>query len=116
MARESVLLNLLNQRDWDDLQPLVDRFQDWFLYPRFVHAVERLDLDVLYESKIHGLGHIERTLCHGGMCAMDEQLNEADTYLLLDACSYHDIGRGQDSLDFEHGSVAARICSCCKLL
>ena len=48
MARESVLLNLLNQRDWDNLQPLVDRFQDWSFYPRFVHAVERLDLDVLY--------------------------------------------------------------------
>ena len=108
MARESVLLNLLNQRDWDNLQPLVDRFQDWSFYPRFVHAVERLDLDVLYESKIHGLGHIERTLCHGAMCAMDEALNEADTYLLLDACSYHDIGRSRDSLDFEHGSVAAR--------
>lgn len=108
MARESVLLNLLNRRDWDDLQPLVDRFQAWQFYPLFIQAVEQLNLDVLYESKIHGLGHIERTLCHGGMCAMDEQLNEADTSLLLDACSYHDIGRSRDTLDFEHGSVAAR--------
>ena len=108
MARESVLLNLLQQRDWEELQPLVDRFQAWGFYPLFVQAVKQLRLEVLYESKIHGLGHIERTLCHGAMCAMDERLNQADTELLLDACSYHDIGRSRDSLDFEHGSVAAR--------
>lgn len=108
MARESVLRNLLHQRDWKDLQPLVDRFQAWTFYPLFVQAVEQLDLAVLYESAIHGLGHIERTICHGAMCAMDESLDEADTALLLDACSYHDIGRSRDSLDFEHGSVAAR--------
>ena len=108
MVRKSILLDLLNRRDWAQLQPLVDRFQSWQFYPLFVHAVEHLNLDVLYESKIHGLGHIERTLCHGGMSAMDEHLSEADTSLLLDACSYHDIGRSRDGLDFEHGSVAAR--------
>ena len=108
MVRKSILLDLLNRRDWAQLQPLVDRFQSWQFYPLFVHAVEHLNLDVLYESKIHGLGHIERTLCHGGMSAMDEHLSEADTSLLLDACAYHDIGRSRDGLDFEHGSVAAR--------
>ena len=108
MVRKSILLDLLNRRDWAQLQPLVDRFHSWQFYPLFVHAVEHLNLDVLYESKIHGLGHIERTLCHGGMSAMDEHLSEADTSLLLDACAYHDIGRSRDGLDFEHGSVAAR--------
>ena len=108
MVRKSILLDLLNRRDWAQLQPLVDRFQSWQFYPLFVHAVEHLNLDALYESKIHGLGHIERTLCHGGMSAMDEHLSEADTSLLLDACAYHDIGRSRDGLDFEHGSVAAR--------
>lgn len=53
-------------------------------------------------------GHIERTLCHGAMCAMDEALSQADTGLLLDACAYHDIGRTRDGLDFVHGSTAAR--------
>lgn len=108
MARESILLDLLDRRDWGELQPLVDRFQRWEFYPMFLRAIERLNLDVLYESAIHGLGHIERTICHGAMCAMDESLGEADTSLLLDACSYHDIGRSRDGLDFEHGSVAAR--------
>ena len=108
MARESILLDLLAERDWDELQPLVDRFQAWEYYPLFLRAIETLNLEVLYESAIHGLGHIERTICHGAMCAMDEALGEADTALLLDACSYHDIGRSRDGLDFEHGSVAAR--------
>ena len=101
MVRKSILLDLLNRRDWAQLQPLVDRFQSWQFYPLFVHAVEHLNLDVLYESKIHGLGHIERTLCHGGMSAMDEHLSEADTSLLLDACAYHDIGRRRAGLVFE---------------
>ena len=92
MVRKSILLDLLNRRDWAQLQPLVDRFQSWQFYPLFVHAVEHLNLDVLYESKIHGLGHIERTLCHGGMSAMDEHLSEADTSLLLDACAARFIG------------------------
>ena len=109
MVRKSILLDLLNRRDWAQLQPLVDRFQSWQFYPLFVHAVEHLNLDVLYESKIHGLGHIERSLCHGGLSAMDEHLSEADTSLVLDACAYHDIGRSRDGLDFEHGSVAARL-------
>ena len=70
--------------------------------------MEELNLGVLYESDIHGIGHIERTLCHGAMCAMDEALSQADTGLLLDACAYHDIGRTRDGLDFVHGSTAAR--------
>ena len=77
MVRKSILLDLLNRRDWAQLQLLVDRFQSWQFYPLLVHA-------------------------------MDEHLSEADTSLLLDACSYHDIGRSRDGLDFEHGSVAAR--------
>ena len=108
MLRDSILLDLLRKPDWEQFQPLVDRLQSWPLYPLFLHAVEDLNLSVLYESDIHGIGHIERTICHGAMCAMDEGLNEADASLLLDACSYHDIGRSRDGLDFEHGSVAAR--------
>lgn len=108
MARESILLHLLQERNWEQFQPLIDQLRSWRFNPMFLQAVENLNLDVLYESSIHGIGHIERTLCHGAMCAMAEQLNEADTALLLDACSYHDIGRGRDTLDFEHGSVSAR--------
>ena len=107
MRRNSILLDLLDKRDWAQFQPLVDRFQGWAFYPLFLQAVEELNLGVLYESDIHGIGHIERTLCHGAMCAMDEALSQADTGLLLDACAYHDIGRTRDGLDFVHGSTAA---------
>lgn len=108
MPRDSILLDLLRKPDWEQFQPLVDRLQRWIFYPLFLRAVEDLNLSVLYESDIHGIGHIERTICHGAMCAMEERLDEADTSLLLDACSYHDIGRSRDGLDFTHGAVAAR--------
>lgn len=108
MTRDSILLDLLNKPDWGRFQPLVNGLLSWIFYPLFLRAVENLNLGVLYESDIHGLGHIERTICHGAMCAIDEQLCEADTTLLLDACSYHDIGRTQDGLDFVHGSTSAR--------
>ena len=88
MRRNSILLDLLDKRDWAQFQPLVDRFQGWAFYPLFLRAVEELNLGVLYESDIHGIGHIERTLCHGAMCAMDEALSQADTGLLLDAAPY----------------------------
>lgn len=108
MTRDSILLDLLNKSDWGRFQLLVTRLHSWIFYPLFLRAVESLNLGVLYESDIHGLGHIERTICHGAMCAMDERLCEADTTLLLDACSYHDIGRTLDGLDFVHGSTSAR--------
>ena len=79
MRRNSILLDLLDKRDWAQFQPLVDRFQGWAFYPLFLQAVEELNLGVLYESDIHGIGHIERTLCHGAMCAMDEALRCRET-------------------------------------
>ena len=68
MVRKSILLDLLNRRDWAQLQPLVDRFQSWQFYPLFVHAVEHLNLDVLYESKIHGLGHRANPMSRWDVC------------------------------------------------
>lgn len=108
MIRDSILLDLLDQSNWNQFQPLVNRLRAWTFDPLFLHAVEDLNLSILYESDIHGIGHIERTICHGAMCAMDEHLNQADTSLLLDACAYHDIGRTRDGLDFIHGATAAR--------
>ena len=83
MPRDSILLDLLCKPDWEQFQPLVDQLQSWTFYPLFLRAVENLNLSVLYESDIHGIGHIERTICHGAMCAMDEALDEADTGLRL---------------------------------
>ena len=44
MRRNSILLDLLDKRDWAQFQPLVDRFQGWAFYPLFLRAVEELNL------------------------------------------------------------------------
>lgn len=100
-------LALLRETDWEADAPLVSRFLDSPYTPLLEEAVRTLDLSALYQSHTHGLGHILRTLCHGAMGAMEERLSMEDARLLLDACSYHDVGRINDSEDNEHGRRSA---------
>lgn len=108
MAASSVLQQLLSENQWDIFQPLMDQMQAWQHWPLFLHALESLNREALYTSLVHGEGHIERTLLHGAFCAMADGLNEVDTALLLDACSYHDVGRVNDWYDEEHGHRSAQ--------
>ena len=105
----ALILDLLHE-DWGAFQPLVDRL----LGSPWAAALERmlaeLRREALFESRIHGPGHIERTLCHGAFCALEDRLSPEDTRLLLFACAYHDVGRIDDKVDDEHGHrSAARI-------
>lgn len=104
----SLLLELLSTPDWGQYQPLVDSLHRWPGYPLFVQSLTGLNRAALFESHIHGHGHIERTLCHGAFCAMAEELSPEDTRLLLLACSYHDVGRKNDTLDDLHGWRSAQ--------
>lgn len=108
MAASSILQQLLSENQWDIFQPLMDQVQAWQHWPLFLHALEDLDRAALYTSLVHGEGHIERTLLHGAFCAMADGLNPEDTALLLDACSYHDVGRINDWYDEEHGHRSAQ--------
>lgn len=108
MESISILPALLNRRTWNEDQPLVDSFCHWNQYPLFLEMLTQLNREVLFDSSIHGLGHIERTMCHGAMCAQMEHLSQEDTRLLLLACAYHDVGRQNDSLDNEHGYRSAQ--------
>ena len=97
------MLTLLQRRDWGEYQPLLDTLLGSPYGEALLRALHALQRDVLYQSHVHGLGHIERTMVHGAMCAQAEKLNGADTSLLLDMCSYHDTGRESDWLDGAHG-------------
>lgn len=103
----SRLLQLLEENHWGPYQSLMDRLRQWSGYPLFERAARELRRDQLFVSHVHGEGHIERVLLHGAFCAMENGLNEEDTRLLLDACSYHDVGRDSDWLDYEHGRRSA---------
>lgn len=105
---DSPMLQLLEQNSWGRFQSEFDRLRQWELYPLLLETFENLKQDVLFVSEMHGLGHIERTILQGGFCAMDEHISLADTQLLLECCSYHDVGRIDDSLDPYHGHRSAQ--------
>ena len=99
----SPMLALLSRRDWGEEQPRIDSLLASPYGESLLRALRTLKRDVLYQSHVHGLGHIERTMVHGAMCAQAEPLDAADTALLMDMCSYHDTGRESDWLDNAHG-------------
>ena len=101
--RESPMLALLARRDWGEDQAKLDALLASPYGEALLAALRSLNREVLYQSHVHGLGHIERTMVHGAMCAMAEGLDEADTALIMDMCSYHDTGRESDWLDGAHG-------------
>ena len=73
-----------------------------------LRAYKTLDTSVLYQSRIHGCGHIERTMLLGALISQALELPAHECRMLLLCCSYHDIGRSNDFRDNEHGNVAAK--------
>lgn len=73
-----------------------------------IKAYNALDTSVLYQSRIHGCGHIERTMLFGAFISQALELSAHECRMLLLCCSYHDIGRSNDFRDNEHGNVAAK--------
>lgn len=105
---DSPMLKLLQADAWGEYEPDFRHLGSWKFYPLLTQALETLDHGVLFVSKMHGLGHIERTILQGGFCAMEDGLDRADTELLLLACSYHDVGRQNDWVDDLHGWRSAQ--------
>lgn len=105
---DSPMLNLLQAGVWGSYAPHFQRLSRWEHYPMLLQTLEQLDHSVLFVSKMHGLGHIERTILQGDFCAMEEGLDRSDTALLLLACSYHDVGRQDDWVDDLHGWRSAQ--------
>ena len=99
----SPMQRLLAEHRWGPYQTLMDAFRTTCYHKQLEAALDKLDRAALYMSHVHGLGHIERTMLHGAMCAAAEGLDESDTALLMDMCSYHDTGRNSDWLDNAHG-------------
>lgn len=104
---ESLALELLRRADWQEDEPLVSSFRSSPWFPLLEEALGSLKREALYMSHVHGVGHIERTMVHGAMCAWAEKLSEADSRLLLTMCAYHDTGRICDYLDPSHGKRSA---------
>ncbi len=76
-------------------------------YDLLMKAYDELQTQILYKSGIHGRKHVERVMLLGAIIAMQQGFTPRQTELLLTACSYHDIGRVDDSRDDRHGKCSA---------
>ena len=103
----SPLVNLLNSDVWGEYAKDISELKSWKYWDMFYETLKDLKREVLFVSPVHGVGHIERTMLHGAMAAMDNGLSRHETQLLLTVCAYHDTGRLSDWLDDAHGKNSA---------
>lgn len=100
---QRVLHYILNSNCWGRYSKLMGNFLQTKYADSLINALKELKCEELYVSELHGIGHIERTMLHGAMCAKAEDLSDDDTHLLLLMCAYHDTGRVDDRVDPLHG-------------
>lgn len=100
-------LLLLTEDDWGRNQEMMSRFSKWRQYPLLMKALRELKVDVLYQSAVHGSGHINRVLILAALIAWQEDLEEDVLWQYYMAVSYHDVGRYFDGLDLGHGARSA---------
>lgn len=103
----SPLENILKLDVWGKYTKDIRALKRWRYWAMFEKALSGLNREALFQSPVHGVGHIERTMLHGAMAAMDNGLDSHDTRLLLTVCAYHDTGRVSDWLDDAHGRNSA---------
>jgi HD superfamily phosphodiesterase len=94
-------------QDMVGFEPLMEQFQTSIYFPLWRQAMGSLKWELLHRSRLHGRGHIERTMLFGALLAMKESLSQTDAVLLLLGCSYHDVGRVSDRMDDFHGQRSA---------
>ncbi len=78
---------------------------------QLLEAYQNLLFGLLYQSSIHGPGHIDRVMLFGAIIAQSLGFDKKDTDTLLVSCSYHDVGRINDYVDPDHGKRGAEIIS-----
>lgn len=102
-----IILDILNQDLWLDDYDFFKDFRNSSYYKILLDTYENLNTEILYQSKIHGQGHIERVILFAMLLSFKYGLNQNDTDILRYAASLHDTKRVDDSYDTEHGYRAA---------
>lgn len=106
MKNTLIINSKLNK--WTEENPRICKLMSSEYGTLLTDAYKALDVSVLYQSRVHGNGHIERTMLLGAMIAQALGLSVHESKMLLLCCSYHDIGRHNDFYDTDHGNVAAK--------
>ena len=104
---KNTVLTLLRAGEWGEDAPLIRGLEKWSFYPLLLETYKTLREDALYDSEVHGRGHVHRTLLYAALVAWKEDLPEADVRQLFRAAAYHDVGRSSDGYDLYHGARSA---------
>lgn len=73
----------------------------------FKEKIKNIKKEFLYRSKIHGIYHSEKVALNAYLIGLDQNLDDIDMEILMDAAIYHDIGRINDFEDAFHGLASA---------
>lgn len=93
---------------WEDSAGILGKFRTTPYCEKVLELYEKLRTEELYQSSLHGQGHVERVTLLGAILAWMESLQDLETAMLIAACAYHDIGRIDDGVDREHGLRSAQ--------
>lgn len=104
---ENRMLALLERGDWGEDQARIDGLKQWRFYPLLLETYRTMDESALYKSRVHGSGHIHRTLFFAALIGWMEDIDETMARQLFRAASYHDVGRTFDGYDLDHGARSA---------
>lgn len=102
-----LILEILNEDKWLDDYKFFKDFKNSSYYETLLDTYQNLNTDILYKSRIHGQGHIERVILLSLLLSFYYKLDKNDTDILRYAASLHDTKRVDDSYDTEHGYRAA---------
>ena len=93
---------------WEDSAGIIGKFRTTPYCEKVLELYEKLRTEELYQSSLHGQGHVERVTLLGAILAWMESLQNLETAMLIAACAYHDIGRIDDGVDREHDLRSAQ--------
>ena len=77
---------------WEDSAGIIGKFRTTPYCEKVLELYEKLRTEELYQSSLHGQGHVERVTLLGAILAWMESLQDLETAMLIAACAYHDIG------------------------
>lgn len=78
------------------------------LIVEYLKSMNDFDLNILYQSDIHGVYHNIRVSLYILIISTIEKLSTNDFRIVIDAAKYHDIGRINDLEDKEHGKNSSK--------
>ena len=99
--------NILEMDRHPVIAPVLSRLNAWEHWHHAFCALLELPIEHLYDSWTHGVGHTERVILLGAVCAMDQGFDDREARYTALACTWHDVGRRDDGIDIHHSRRSA---------